>query len=177
MLINALSTNKQLGQYSHVVLKGKLIQMDNKSNAFIWNLRQKTIFTKNLPIVRNARRSNSLYSIWCHLFKATSGIGFSSVALSSKWVFFSLKFPPEHFTHLSYLPCVLLFPPISTVLISFTLITFIGESNGKLPPRTCPECSVPEPYRSHDWALVPAKPGFQGWILMNEWMNDSYILV
>jgi len=37
-----------------------------------------------------------------------------------------------------------------------------GESNGKLPPKTCPGCSVPEPYRSHDWALVPAKPGLQG---------------
>ena len=37
-----------------------------------------------------------------------------------------------------------------------------GESNGKLLPRTCPGCSVPEPYRSHDWALVPAKPGLQG---------------
>ena len=34
----------------------------------------------------------------------------------------------------------------------------LGESNGKLPPRTCPGCSVPEPYRSHDWALVPASP-------------------
>ena len=44
----------------------------------------------------------------------------------------------------------------------------VGESNGKLSPRTCPGCSVPEPYRSHDWALVPAKPGLQGWILMNE---------
>jgi len=43
-----------------------------------------------------------------------------------------------------------------------------GESNGKLPPRTCPGCSVPEPYWSHDWAPVPAKPGLQGWILMNE---------
>ena len=32
------------------------------------------------------------------------------------------------------------------------------ESNGNLPPRTCPGCSVPEPYRSHDWALVPANP-------------------
>jgi len=42
-----------------------------------------------------------------------------------------------------------------------------GESNGKLPRRTCPGCSVPEPYRSHDWALVPAKPGLQGWMLMN----------
>jgi len=34
-----------------------------------------------------------------------------------------------------------------------------GESNGRLPPRTCPGCSVPEPYQSHDWALVPASPG------------------
>jgi hypothetical protein len=34
-----------------------------------------------------------------------------------------------------------------------------GESNGKLPLRTCPECSVPELYRSPDWALVPAKTG------------------
>jgi len=37
-----------------------------------------------------------------------------------------------------------------------------GESNGKLPPRTCPGCSVPESYRPYDWALVPAKPGLQG---------------
>jgi len=36
-----------------------------------------------------------------------------------------------------------------------------GGSNGKLPPRTCPGCSVPEPYRSHDWALVPAKLSLQ----------------
>jgi hypothetical protein len=32
------------------------------------------------------------------------------------------------------------------------------ESNGKLPLRTCLECSVPEPYRSPDWVPVPAKP-------------------
>jgi len=44
-----------------------------------------------------------------------------------------------------------------------------GESNGKLPPRTCPGCSVPEPFQSHDWALVPVKPSLQGWILMNEY--------
>jgi hypothetical protein len=36
-----------------------------------------------------------------------------------------------------------------------------GESNGKLPLRTCPECSVPEPYRSPDWALVLAKTGLR----------------
>ena len=35
-------------------------------------------------------------------------------------------------------------------------------SNGKLTPRTCPGCSVPEPYRSHDCVLDPAKPGLQG---------------
>jgi hypothetical protein len=34
-----------------------------------------------------------------------------------------------------------------------------GESNGKLRLRTCLDCSVPEPYRSPDWALVPAKNG------------------
>jgi len=54
-----------------------------------------------------------------------------------------------------------------------SLRTEAGESNGKLPPSTCPGCSVPEPYRSHDWALVPAKPGLQGWILMNEWWMDG----
>ena len=36
-----------------------------------------------------------------------------------------------------------------------------GESNGNLPLRNCLECSVPEPYRSPDWALVPAKTGFR----------------
>jgi len=35
--------------------------------------------------------------------------------------------------------------------------TVPGESNGKLPLRTCPGCSVSEPYRSLDWALVPAQ--------------------
>jgi hypothetical protein len=34
-----------------------------------------------------------------------------------------------------------------------------ASSNGKLPLRTCPECSMPEPYQSPDWALVPAKTG------------------
>jgi hypothetical protein len=38
---------------------------------------------------------------------------------------------------------------------------FLGESNGKIPLRTCPECSVPEPYRSPEWALVPAKTGLR----------------
>ena len=44
----------------------------------------------------------------------------------------------------------------------YTVYIHKGESNGKLPPRTCPGFSVPEPYQSHDWALVPAKPGLQG---------------
>jgi len=34
----------------------------------------------------------------------------------------------------------------------------MGESNGKLLLRIRPGCSVPEPYRSPDWALVPTKP-------------------
>ena len=34
---------------------------------------------------------------------------------------------------------------------------YMGERNGKLPLRTCSGCSVPEPYRSPDWALVPAQ--------------------
>ena len=34
-----------------------------------------------------------------------------------------------------------------------------GESNGKLPLRICPGCSVPEPYQSPDWALVSAQTG------------------
>jgi hypothetical protein len=33
-----------------------------------------------------------------------------------------------------------------------------GESNDKLPLRTCSGCSISEPYRSPDWALIPAKP-------------------
>ena len=33
---------------------------------------------------------------------------------------------------------------------------------------------MPEPYRSHDWALVPAKPGLQGSILMYE--SDVYLM-
>ena len=39
----------------------------------------------------------------------------------------------------------------------------VGTSKGggkqwQTTPRTCPGCSVPEPYRSHDRALVPARP-------------------
>jgi len=34
-----------------------------------------------------------------------------------------------------------------------------GESNGKLPLRTCPGCSVQEPYQSPDWALGSAQTG------------------
>ena len=40
---------------------------------------------------------------------------------------------------------------------SSLIYMYMGESNGKLPLRTCPGCSVPEPYRSLDWALVPAQ--------------------
>ena len=56
---------------------------------------------------------------------------------------------------------------LMSLVILFHLLCALGESNGKLPPRTCPGCSMPEPYRSHDWALVPASPASKGWILMN----------
>jgi hypothetical protein len=36
-------------------------------------------------------------------------------------------------------------------------ICLMGESNGKLPLRTFPGCSVPESYRSPDWVLVPVQ--------------------
>jgi hypothetical protein len=59
--------------------------------------------------------------------------------------------------------------PIKTVLAMTTnkakrqRLNCVGiyqwQRNGKLPLRTCPERSVPEPYRSPDWALVPAKTG------------------
>jgi hypothetical protein len=50
-------------------------------------------------------------------------------------------------------------PRININLVFMCNISFLGKSNSKLPLRTCPECSVPEPYRSPDWALVPAKTG------------------
>ena len=53
-------------------------------------------------------------------------------------------------------------PATAEGALGLILYIYMGESNGKLPPRTCPGCSVPEPYRSHDWALVPAKPGLHG---------------
>ena len=41
------------------------------------------------------------------------------------------------------------------------LLRYLGENNGNLPLRICPGCSVPEPYRSPDWVLVPAKTGLR----------------
>jgi len=33
-----------------------------------------------------------------------------------------------------------------------------GRKQWQTTPRTCPGCSVPEPYRSRGWALVSASP-------------------
>ena len=30
-----------------------------------------------------------------------------------------------------------------------------GKAMANYPQRSCPGCSVPDPYRSHDWTLVP----------------------
>jgi hypothetical protein len=65
----------------------------------------------------------------------------------------------------SFSPTVLLFVTRSARVVrtwkhlAAKVGTSKGESNDKLPLRTCPEFSVPEPYRSPDWALVPAKTG------------------
>jgi hypothetical protein len=61
--------------------------------------------------------------------------------------------------------CVYLFFHLSIFFLTWRpLATKVGmskagESNGKLPLRTCPECSVPEPNRSPDWGPVAAKTG------------------
>ena len=47
------------------------------------------------------------------------------------------------------------------ILVFYAPIIVAGESSGNLPLRNCLECSVPEPYRSPDWALVPAKTGLR----------------
>ena len=47
-----------------------------------------------------------------------------------------------------------------TALICDMIISS-GESNGNLPLRICPGCSVPGPYRSPDWVLVPANTGLR----------------
>jgi hypothetical protein len=44
------------------------------------------------------------------------------------------------------------------------LAATVGTSKGRgmqwqTTPKTCPECSMPEPYRSPDWTLVPAETG------------------
>jgi hypothetical protein len=49
--------------------------------------------------------------------------------------------------------------PMVSLEFFVDIILLAGDSNGKRPLRTCSECSVPEPYRSPDWALVPAKTG------------------
>jgi hypothetical protein len=59
-----------------------------------------------------------------------------------------------------YIPCIkdIIYLPLIVIII-IIIISVPGESNGKLPLRTYPECSVSEPYRSPDWALIPAKTG------------------
>ena len=80
----------------------------------------------------------------------------------------------------SFLRCIVNFCPCFAPFLvlrnfQFTII-LPGESSGKLPPRTCPGCSVPEPYQSHDWALVPANPRPLR-LNANEWMNEWILSV
>jgi len=51
-------------------------------------------------------------------------------------------------------------PLVCTVIADsyyYVTLYYWGEQ-WQTTPRTCPGGSVPEPYRSHDWALVPASP-------------------
>jgi len=123
--INASSTNKQLGQYSHVILKGNFYKWTTNLTHFYGILGKKKSLRKTcqLSVTRDDRIP----------FTASDAICLRPlpVLVSLLWLclrnvfFFLFKFPPEHFTHLSYVPCVLRFPPVSTVLISFALMTFI----------------------------------------------------
>ena len=49
-------------------------------------------------------------------------------------------------------------PKTATPTFDTTIINFGGGKQWQTNRTTCPGCSVPEPYRSHDWALVPASP-------------------
>ena len=46
-----------------------------------------------------------------------------------------------------------------------------GGKQWQTTPKTCPGRRMPEPYRSHDWALVPASPASKAEYY---WMNESY---
>jgi len=46
-------------------------------------------------------------------------------------------------------------------LFSFPHRTFRGKAMANYPQELAQD-RMPEPYRSHDWDLVPAKPGLQG---------------
>ena len=67
-----------------------------------------------------------------------------------------------HIDQMKFGDCIaasfIVFLQIPLVLFCINVYMAVGESNGKLPPSTCPGCSVPQPYRSHDWTLVPANP-------------------
>jgi len=48
---------------------------------------------------------------------------------------------------------------VSNKVMYVYICIHVRESNGKQPLRTCPGCSVPEPYQSPDGALVSAQTG------------------
>ena len=64
--------------------------------------------------------------------------------------------PPKAWTMRRVCVCVCVY-----IYIYIYIYIYMGESNGNLPLRICPGSSVPEPYRSPDWVLVPAKTGLR----------------
>jgi hypothetical protein len=74
---------------------------------------------------------------------------------------FITAFTRAHHLPLSWASSIYSMPSHPTSWRSISILSshirLVGESNGKLPLRTCPGCSIPKPYRSSDWALVSAQ--------------------
>jgi hypothetical protein len=114
-----------------------------------WNGQQRAVSIKMFYMFGFFKSSRFL----CHLFQGI--IAFTKVRLFPSLggtcvMYINLKRTRTETVSACQCPCSLVF---------LLFISNGGESNGKLPLRTCPECSVPEPCRSPDWALVPAKTG------------------
>jgi len=90
----------------------------------------------------------------------------------------------SHSRHLPSTPCIntqLCVSQTQQNRIMFIIILWqhSGESNGKLPPRTCPGCSVSEPYRSHEgsgsYQARPSRLNTKEWIVRKENQQDATI--
>ena len=101
-------------------------------------------------VIRNACIAINFYVFMCGLTL--------SYQLSRKFRNFGSVLRTQEITRVVNIPVFCKMTPRTVVgSICICIYTYTAESNGKLPLRTCPGCSIPEPYRSPDWALVPAQ--------------------